>query len=154
MFPYSGDAVEEVGVEPAELGPLARGLSIDDGVQVLLEVGGAGPERRLKLPPGPGVDEVPDADQVPRVGPHHGLGLLARLLRHGQPEVERAGAARRGRQQMGRHERRADNREPSASAGDDWFLRLLMAIARARRLGWFVGSGGEACGECLDGELQ
>lgn len=33
---YAGDAVEELGVEPAELGALARGPRLDDGVEVLL----------------------------------------------------------------------------------------------------------------------
>ena len=147
--PYSGDAVEEVGIEPPELGALAPRPRLDDGVQVLLEVGGAGPQRRLQLPPRPGVDVLLDAHQVPRVGPHIGLGLLARLLRDGDPkvEVERAGDARRGRQQLEREQRRRRRRrEAPSAAGRARFLRLLVAIAR--RLGAeFVRRVDEASGE-------
>lgn len=151
----SGDVVEEVGVEPPELGALARRPRLDDGVQVLLEVGGAGPQRRLQLSPRPGVDVLLDAHQVPRVRPHHGLGLLARLLRDGDPkvEVERACDAHRRRQQLGGEERRADRcrrrrKAPSAAAGGGggWLLRVVVAIARGLG-GGFVRRAREACGE-------
>ena len=62
----AGDAVEEVGVEPAEVGALPRGPRLDDGVQVLLEVGRAGAQRRLQLPPRPGVGEPLHPQEVPR----------------------------------------------------------------------------------------
>jgi hypothetical protein len=144
---HVGDAVEEVGVEPAELRALARGAGLDDGVEVLLQVGRAGAELRLQLPPRAGVDEPLHPQQVPRVRPDHRLGLLAGLLRHGDPQVELAGAARRrGSQQLERRrrqERRArDRREPSPAYG---------AAAWWRRHGL---CGREARGQRLDGEPE